>query len=74
MCSFTIWYVDGKYVECKNITSACYISSGSRVEVQEDKLLSHGFPVDRPIWLKSEKQSFCIGGKDIRYIEIVEES
>lgn len=75
MCQFEITYEDKESIVCPHITSVTYTSkvTGSRVDVPESDLLTHGFPVGATLWLHAEGQNFCISGNGVRSIEILAE-
>ena len=72
MCTFTFHYADGSKIKCERVKSAAY-SSGSRVNVSENELVTHPFPMGKALWLFTETGSFCVGHDGLRCVEVTTE-
>lgn len=72
MCTFVFTYTDGNKLKCERIKSASYVS-GSRVDVSEQNLATHAFPLGKDLWLFTETGSFCVSHDGLRCIEVTNE-
>ncbi len=69
MCTFTFLYADGHTVKCENVKTAAYFSGG-KVDVTEQRLMEHSFPLGKTICLFAEGKSFSVSGDGLRSITI----
>lgn len=69
MCTFVFTYTDQSKIVCEHVKSAFH-ASGNGVNVSEQELVSHHFPINRGLWLNTENGSFCVNHDGLRCIEV----
>ncbi len=69
MCTFEFLYTDGRTVTCEHVKKASYVSDGG-INVDEQSLTTHEFPLDRTIWLFAETKSYCVSNDGLRSITV----
>ena len=74
MCSIQINFEDGHPLILDNVTSAKYLTKQlETVEVSESEILTHPFPLKRPLWFISDGYSVTVNGDNIRVIQAYSE-
>ena len=70
MYDVTIVYFDETFRQCLDITKIVYPSDNGHETVTGEKILTHYYPLDKPLYLYAESAMCVIAPKDIKSIEI----
>ena len=73
MVSVTACYEDNDCRTFSHITKISYNGYDEVIEVSEEKLITHSFPIGVPLWLYSDNGVAVIHGSGLRCVVIVKE-
>ena len=70
MVSVYACYEDGKDINIPHITKITYAGYDKKVDVSEENLSTHCFPIGKPLWLYSNDGISVINGTGLRLVEV----
>ncbi|MBA1335905.1 MAG: hypothetical protein HPY66_1723 [Firmicutes bacterium] len=74
MYTFKFYYADNTFLTFEHIIKVKYGSASTAVEVPENEILSHKFPISYDLHLFSEKASHAVSSKNLKTISITKEN
>ena len=73
MFYFIFVYEDGTFVEYEHVIEASYNGRDTLVVVSGEQLLSHRFPVEKSLWLRTDNGMLSISSVGLRSVEVRKE-
>lgn len=73
MVSVLVTYEDGKCNEHLHITRISYNGSNKTMDIPENDLITHHFPIGKTLWLHSSNSVSVVSGSGLRLVDIRQE-
>lgn len=71
--SVVVTYEDGASATFQHVVKIRYSAPSKNVEVAENDLTTHGFPIGRALWLQTDNGSISINGTGLRFVDVRKE-